>query len=71
MENEIYQILKKHKLPLKKREEVLADLLLLFSVVGRSKQLVCPICEQKKELLNNLYCQDCNNGLSSGLGLTN
>lgn len=32
MENEIYQILKKHKLPLKKREEVLTDLLLLFSV---------------------------------------
>jgi hypothetical protein len=34
MENEIYQILKKHKLPLKKREEVLTDLLLLFSVSG-------------------------------------
>lgn len=32
MENEIYQILKKHKLPLKKLEEVLTDLLLLFSV---------------------------------------
>lgn len=34
MENEIYQILKKHKLPLKKREEVLTDLLLLFNVSG-------------------------------------
>lgn len=32
MENEIYQILKKHKLSLKKREEVLTDLLLLFNV---------------------------------------
>ena len=32
MENDIYQILKKHKLPLKKREEVLNDLLLLLSV---------------------------------------
>ena len=39
MENEIYQILKKHNLSLKKREEVLTDLLLLFSVVGRSEQL--------------------------------
>jgi hypothetical protein len=38
MENEIYQILKKHKLPLKKREEILADLLLLFSVVGASAE---------------------------------
>lgn len=36
MEKEIYQILKKHKLPLKKREEVLTDLLLLFSVSGSS-----------------------------------
>ena len=41
MENEIYQILKKHKLPLKKRAEVLTDLLLLFSVVGQSEQLPC------------------------------
>lgn len=30
MENKIYQILKKHRLPLKKREEILADLLPLF-----------------------------------------
>jgi hypothetical protein len=34
MEQEIYQILRKHKLTLKKREEVLADLLLLFNVSG-------------------------------------
>jgi hypothetical protein len=40
MEDKIYQILKKHKLPLKKREEVLVDLLLLLGVVGRSEQLV-------------------------------
>jgi hypothetical protein len=32
MEDKIYQILKKHKLPLKKRQEVLADLLLLLGV---------------------------------------
>lgn len=44
MENEIYKILKKHKLPLKKREEVLTDLLLLFSVVGQSEQLKCDCC---------------------------
>jgi hypothetical protein len=30
MENEIYQILKKHKLSLKKREEVLTDLLIFL-----------------------------------------
>jgi hypothetical protein len=35
MEKEIYQILKKHKLPLKKREEVLTDLLLLFNINGQ------------------------------------
>ena len=47
MENEIYQILKKHKLPLKKREEVLTDLLILFSVVGRSEQLKCLMEDDK------------------------
>ena len=31
IEDEIYQILKKHKLPLKKREELLVDLLTLFN----------------------------------------
>ena len=35
MEQEIYQILKKHKLSVKKREEVLTDLLILLSVSGR------------------------------------
>jgi hypothetical protein len=45
MEDKIYQILKKHKLPLKKREEVLSDLLLLLDVVERSEQLVCGKCE--------------------------
>ena len=33
MEEKIYKILKKHKLPLKKREELIKDLLPLFSVV--------------------------------------
>jgi hypothetical protein len=45
MEDKIYQILKKHRLPLKKREEILADLLLLLDVVGRSEQLFCGKCE--------------------------
>lgn len=31
MEHEIYQILKKHNLTLKKREQVLSDLLILFN----------------------------------------
>ena len=50
LETEIYQILKKHKLTLKKREEVIVDLLVLIKadqaeqlilpdVVGRSEQL--------------------------------
>jgi hypothetical protein len=62
MENEIYQILKKHKLPLKKREEVLVDLLLLFSVVGRSEQLKCLCKEPKvvKEFIPTDCCGKCN-----------
>ena len=32
MEDKIYQVLRKHKLPLKKREEIMPDLLDLFSV---------------------------------------
>ena len=31
MEDKIYQILKTHRLPLKKREELIVDLLALFS----------------------------------------
>ena len=62
MENEIYQILKKHKLPLKKREEVLTDLLLLFSVVGRSEQFKCDCgCTNhyKNEIHDSIMCADC------------
>lgn len=60
MENEIYQILKKHKLPLKKREEVLTDLLLLFSVVGRSEQLCDhPRSERSYIGQNMLRCNKC------------
>jgi len=32
MEEKLYSILRKHKLPLKKREELMVDLLTLFSV---------------------------------------
>jgi hypothetical protein len=32
MEEKIYEVLRKHKLPLKKREELIVDLLDLFSV---------------------------------------
>ena len=42
----------------------------LTDLVDWSEQLVCPICEEKKELVNNLYCQDCNNSISSELGVT-
>ncbi len=34
MEDKIYQVLRKHKLPLKKREELMPDLLALFGVSG-------------------------------------
>ena len=34
MEEKIYEVLKKHKLPLKKREELMIDLLNLFGVSG-------------------------------------
>jgi len=40
------------------------------SLDEQSEAVVCPICEKEKELVNNLYCQDCNNGISNGLGLT-
>lgn len=61
MENEIYQILKKHRLPLKKREEVLIDLLLLFSVVGRSEQLpnkYCPQCGEPIAQKHKFWCKE-------------
>ena len=32
MENKIYSVLRKHKLPLKKREELIKDLLPLFNI---------------------------------------
>lgn len=63
MKNEIYQILKKHKLPLKKREEVLTDLLLLFNVSGAKPKLVCPKCgageENHKRMGEHAYCCEC------------
>ncbi len=58
MEEKIYQILKKHKLPLKKREEVLTDLLILFDVS-------VSVCEHnykpKKdtECINYCVCTKC------------
>ena len=29
----------------------------------------CPICKQEKVLINNLYCEECNEGISDSLGL--
>ena len=49
MEEKLYEILKKHRLPLKKREELMVDLLNLFSV---SKKL-CD-CESSKYILNEV-----------------
>jgi hypothetical protein len=47
MERKIYQVLRKHRLPLKKREELMPDLLALFNAVEQSEQLpnkYCPQC---------------------------
>ena len=61
MEEKIYQILKKHRLPLKKREEVLADLLILFGV---SETVYCS-CDQPLGFEFNKYgdkfCVNCEN----------
>ena len=40
MEEEIYQILKKHRLSLKKREEILADLMFLLNSRDSFNKLV-------------------------------
>jgi hypothetical protein len=59
-EEKIYQVLRKHKLPLKKREELMVDLLILFNVAGQSEQLVCDRCrEHHKEELTDPYCMEC------------
>jgi uncharacterized paraquat-inducible protein A len=50
MEQELYQILKKHKLTLKKREEVLADLLLLLGVSESTSIRECSRCEYDNKL---------------------
>ena len=47
-ENEIYQILKKHRLPLKKREELIIDL--LDFVNKREEQLPIQRVSQRSEL---------------------
>jgi hypothetical protein len=63
MEYEIYQILKKHKLTLKKREEVLADLLVLFRVGWQSEQLMskCTVCNiMPKHPVLGANCKDNN-----------
>lgn len=50
MEQELYQILKKHKLTLKKREEVLADLLLLLRVSESTSIRECGSCQYEDKL---------------------
>lgn len=62
MENKIYQVLRKHRLPLKKREELMPDLLALF-IVGNSKADVCPECgypKFKKTFEDFERCHGCN-----------
>ena len=58
MEDKIYQILKKHKLPLKKREEVLTDLLLLLGGGEQSEQF-CE-CDGIQDLIDGTgECRKC------------
>ena len=59
MEDKIYQVLRKHRLPLKKREELIVDLLALFSVTQRS-ELLKGFCEY---LDKNDYYKDPYTGL--------
>ena len=72
MEEKIYEVLRKHKLPLKKREELIVDLLDLFSVVGSAKQLEgfgedltrvfyvkCSECGCEHNDSGNEYCCGC------------
>jgi hypothetical protein len=40
MEDKIYQVLRKHRLPLKKREELMPDLLALFNVSQQRELLI-------------------------------
>jgi len=56
LETEIYQILKKHRLSLKKREEVIVDLLDFIN--KREKQLT--LTDVVKSLPQDNYCNVCN-----------
>jgi hypothetical protein len=51
LETEIYQVLRKHRLPLKKREELIIDLLNLIN--EREKQLLIQRVSQRSELLKD------------------
>jgi len=53
LETEIYQILKKHKLTLKKREEVIVDLLVLIKA-DQAEQLNLSSVSNRRELLIDL-----------------
>lgn len=58
MEKEIYAILKKHNLPLKKREAVISDLLTLLSPPSQGE---VKECEHKNTTIKKglFYCNDC------------
>ena len=58
MEDKIYQVLRKHRLPLKKREELLPDLLALFNV---DEDAFSPLDQCK-----NWHSRDCECQVSCG-----
>ncbi len=57
MEDKIYQVLRKHRLPLKKREELMPDLLALFSVVVPKGTLTMCHARTGKECIKPTSCQ--------------
>jgi hypothetical protein len=67
MEEKIYEVLRKHKLPLKKREELIVDLLDLFGVMlsdNKSDELEdfepskCWLFDKCKNRLKDENCDD-------------
>lgn len=58
MEDKIYRILRKHKLPLKKREELIIDLLPLF-VVSVPKGTLCDKCYDTDGFYLGTTCPKC------------
>ena len=58
MEEKIYAVLRKHRLPLKKREELMPDLLALLDVV-KSSYCECTAPIVRSSVNMDEYCGNC------------